>query len=186
MSDKASKNEYKDIVKLEEEISNFFEDLMYDRGGSPLLGRIFALCVLTSSRKPLLQKDLVDKFEVNPSTISRNLKELENWKLIDRRREPGSREWKYQVEATAYLELLVNEFEENYNTLREREAGLRRIRERWGKTLSQESKESPGGKRTLQILDFLINWMDIVATEQDELIQTLHRRFLELESTLEK
>ncbi|PWI48463.1 hypothetical protein CEE45_06940 [Candidatus Heimdallarchaeota archaeon B3_Heim] len=185
MSNKSSNKEFKDIIKLEEEISNFFEDLMYDRGGSPLLGRIFALCVLTSSQKPLLQKELVDKFEVNPSTISRNLKELENWKLIDRRREPGSREWKYQVESTAYLELLVNEFEENVITLREREGGLKRIRERWGETMSQESRESPGGKRTLQILDFLINWMEIVATEQDELIKTLHRRFLELEKKLE-
>ncbi|MCK5344526.1 MAG: hypothetical protein KAR20_14030, partial [Candidatus Heimdallarchaeota archaeon] len=99
--------------------------------------------------------------------------------------EPGSREWKYQVESTAYLELLVNEFEENVSTLREREGGLRRIRERWGETMSQESRESPGGKRTLQILDFLINWMEVVATEQDELIKTLHRRFLELEKKLE-
>ena len=101
----------KDVIKLEEEISNFFEDLMYDRGGSPLLGRIFALCILTTPKEPLLQKDLVDKFQVNPSTISRNLKELENWRLLDRRREPGSREWKYQVEPTSFLELLVNEFE---------------------------------------------------------------------------
>ncbi len=185
MSEKPTKNEYKDIIKLEEEISNFFEDLMYDRGGSPLLGRIFALCVLTSPEEPLLQKELVDKFEVNPSTISRNLKELENWKLIDRRREPGSREWKYQVEKNAYLELLVDEFEEKLNTLKEREGGLRRIRERWGKTLSQESKDSPGGKRTLQKLDDLITWMDIATSELDDFIQALHRRFQELDSSID-
>ena len=90
MSESANGENSQDILKLEEEISNFFEDFMYDRGGSPLLGRIYALCVLTSPAKPLLQKDLVDKFNVNPSTISRNLKELENWRLVDRRREPGS------------------------------------------------------------------------------------------------
>ena len=171
----------KDVIKLEEEISNFFEDLMYDRGGSPLLGRIFALCILTTPKEPLLQKDLVDKFQVNPSTISRNLKELENWRLLDRRREPGSREWKYQVEPTSFLELLVNEFEVNAGTLRERESGLKRIREHWGRTLSQESKETKEGKRTLHILDFIIDWMSIVETELDVFIQTLHRRFLEME-----
>lgn len=186
MNDESEKIVKKDVIKLEEEISNFFEDLMYDRGGSPLLGRIFALCVLTTLKEPLLQKDLVDKFQVNPSTISRNLKELENWRLIDRRREPGSREWKYQVEPTSFLELLVNEFEVNAGTLRERGSGLKRIREHWGKTLSKESKETKEGKRTLQILDFLIDWMSIVESELDSFIQTLHRRFLEMEKGNER
>ena len=139
MGNDLEESNYKDILKLEEEFSNFFEDLMYDRGGSPLLGRIFALCVLTTTLKPLLQKDLVDKFQVNPSTISRNLKELENWGLLDRRREPGSREWKYQVEPTSFLELLVNIFEENAGSLKDRKDALKRIRTHWGTTLSEKS-----------------------------------------------
>ncbi len=186
MGNDLEESNYKDILKLEEEFSNFFEDLMYDRGGSPLLGRIFALCVLTTTLKPLLQKDLVDKFQVNPSTISRNLKELENWGLLDRRREPGSREWKYQVEPTSFLELLVNIFEENAGSLKDRKDALKRIRTHWGTTLSEKSKESLEGKRTLQILDFLIEWMAIVESELDIFIQKMHQRFLEMEKQNER
>ena len=186
MADSEANAEQQDILKLEEEISNFFEDIMYDRGGSPLLGRIYALCVLAASTKPLLQKDLVTKFNVNPSTISRNLKELENWRLLDRRREPGSREWKYQVEPTSFLELLVNRFEENAVTLRERGDDLKRIREHWGHTMSEKSKQTDAGNRALQVLDFLIEWISIVAGELDSFIQTLHTRFLELEKQIEK
>ncbi len=180
MSESNKSHEAQDILKLEEEISNFFEDFFYDRGGSPLLGRIYSLCVLTDPNQPLLQKDLVTKFNVNPSTISRNLKELENWGLIDRRREPGSREWKYQVEESSFLELLVNRFEDIAANLTERGDDLRRIREHWGETLSKESKNSKKGSRVLNVLDLLINWISIVDTELEEFMQRVHTRFLEM------
>ncbi|MFQ6124439.1 MAG: MarR family transcriptional regulator [Candidatus Heimdallarchaeota archaeon] len=186
MSNKGTPLERPDILKLTEEISNFFEDIMYDRGGSPLLGRIYALCVLTAPSKPLLQKDLVTKFNVNPSTISRNLKELETWRLIDRRREPGSREWNYQVDPTSFLELLVNRFQQNAVTLRERRDDLKRIREHWGHTLSKESKQTEEGKRVLHVLNFLIEWIAIVEGELESFVQTLHNRFFELERQIKK
>lgn len=186
MSDTKKDKEMQDILKLEEEISNFFEDIMYDWGGSPLLGRIYALCVLTTPNKPLLQKDFVDRFNVDPSTISRNLKELENWDLINRRREPGSREWKYQVGENSFLELLVHKFEENAITLRERVDELKRIRDRWGKSLSDESKETVKGKHTLLVLDRLIEWMEMVDKELNGFIQQLHERYLELEKKFEQ
>lgn len=185
MSNSKETEERKDISKLEEEISNFFEDLFYDRGGSPLLGRIYALILLTDPESPLLQKDFVDKFGVNPSTISRNLKELENWNLIDRRREPGSREWKYQFDSTSFLELLVNRFEDSAGTLRERGSDLKRIREHWGETLSDESRKTEQGIRAIQRLDFLIEWINIVDGELKTFIQTLNARFFELEKKLE-
>jgi DNA-binding transcriptional regulator GbsR (MarR family) len=181
VSDISNEDEFKDIIKLKEEISNFFEDLMYDRGGSPLLGRIFALCVSATPQKPLLQRDLVDKFEVNPSTISRNLKELEKLRLIDRRREPGSREWKYQVEDTAYRELLLNKIEEDADKLQERKDALIRIRDRWGNTLSQDSKKTESGKQSMKTLNSLIEWIIIVENELNSLIRTLHNRYAELE-----
>ncbi|MHA2366571.1 MAG: MarR family transcriptional regulator [Candidatus Hodarchaeales archaeon] len=186
MLDSTKNEEAPDILKLEEEISNFFEDLMYDWGGSPLLGRIYALCVLSIPNKPLLQKDLVERFNVNPSTISRNLKELENWRLIDRRREPGSREWKYQVEDTSFLELLVYKFDQNVNSLRDRGDDLKRIRNHWGETLSKKSKETLKGKHALLALDRLIEWIDITDKELDDFIQKLHKRYLELEKKFEK
>ncbi len=175
-----------DILKLEEEISNFFEDLMYNWGGSPLLGRIYALCVLTTPDKPLLQKDLVERFNVNPSTISRNLKELENWRLIDRRREPGSREWKYELNDTSFLELLIHRFEENATNLRERVDALTRVRQHWGKTLSEESKTTKDGKHALSLLDQLIEWIEIVEQELDEFIKKLDERYLKLERKFQK
>ena len=49
---------------FEEEISNFFEDLMYDYGGSPLLGRIFGLCVI-KGKENVFQIELQDLFNVN-------------------------------------------------------------------------------------------------------------------------
>ncbi|MFX0209198.1 MAG: GbsR/MarR family transcriptional regulator [Candidatus Hodarchaeota archaeon] len=175
-----------DILKLEEEISNFFEDLMYNWGGSPLLGRIYALCVLTTPDKPLLQKDLVDRFNVNPSTISRNLKELENWRLIDRRREPGSREWKYVLNDTSFLELLIHRFEENASNLRERIDALNRVRGHWGETLSEESKATKGGEHALSVLDQLIEWIQIVDLELDDFIKKLDKRYLELEKKFQQ
>lgn len=174
-------DERKDVLRLEEEISNFFEDIMYEFGGSPLLGRIYALCVLTAPEKALLQKDLVDRFRVNASTISRNLKELETWGLVDRRREPGSREWKYQVSEVSFLELLIHQFDENATNLSDRKDALNRIRNHWGESLSEESKETEKGKRTLLFLERLIDWMQIVEEELQQFMQTLHNKFLELE-----
>ncbi|MFX0065094.1 MAG: GbsR/MarR family transcriptional regulator [Candidatus Hermodarchaeota archaeon] len=185
-SSKKEKDIVSDIQKLEEEISNFFEDLMYDWGGSPLLGRIYALCVLTKPTKNLQQKDLVDRFKVNPSTISRNLKELESWRLIARRREPGSREWKYQVQDTSFFDLVVHRFEVNALSLRERLDDLVRIRNHWGKTLSEESKKNEKGRKALSVLDQLTEWIKIVDKELDGFIQKLHTRFLELEQKFEK
>ncbi|MFX0205698.1 MAG: MarR family transcriptional regulator [Candidatus Hodarchaeota archaeon] len=184
MSDDSSVEDSQDISKLEEEISNFFEDFMYDRGGSPLLGRIYALCVLSSPNKPLLQKDLVEKFKVNPSTISRNLKELENWNLITRRREPGSREWKYQVEPTSFRELLIHIYDQSANSLQEKADDLIRIREHWGTSLSEKSKLTEKGKQVLTALDVLIEWISIVEKELDSFIVNLQERFLELEKRL--
>ncbi|MHA2224159.1 MAG: MarR family transcriptional regulator [Candidatus Hodarchaeales archaeon] len=187
MSDPSNnKEDNADILKLEEEISNFFEDLFYDRGGSPLLGRIYSLCVLSSPNKPLLQKDLVNRFNVNPSTISRNLKDLENWRFIDRRREPGSREWKYQVSDTSFLDLFVTNYEDTLNNLRERKDDLHRIREHWGQGLSEESKKKEKGKQALQTLDFLISWIEIVDSELETFIKTLDNRFLEMEKKIKR
>ncbi|MFW9915154.1 MAG: MarR family transcriptional regulator [Candidatus Thorarchaeota archaeon] len=170
-----------DILKLEEEISNLFEDIMYDWGGSPLLGRIYSLCMLTAPDKFLSQKDLVARFSVNPSTISRNLKELENWNLIARRREPGSREWMYQADDTSFLELVVHKFEGNASSIRDRADDLKRIRNHWGETLSEESKQTEKGKRALLVLDRLIEWLEIVERELETFFQNLHKCYLELE-----
>ncbi|MFX1252477.1 MAG: MarR family transcriptional regulator [Promethearchaeota archaeon] len=181
-SSKNEKDITSDIQKLEEEISNFFENLMYDWGGSPLLGRIYALCVLTTPTKDFHQEPLARRFNVNRSTISRNLKELESWRLIARRREPGKkREWKYHVQDTSFFDLVVHRFEVNAVSLRERLDELLRIRNHWGKTLSEESKKSEKGSHALSVLDQLTEWIKIVVEELDGFIKKLHTEFLELE-----
>ncbi|MFX0014022.1 MAG: MarR family transcriptional regulator [Promethearchaeota archaeon] len=173
-----------DITKLEEEISNFFEDFMYDRGGSPLLGRIYSLCVLSTPEEDLNQSLLQKEFKVNPSTISRNLKELEKWNLIARRREPGSREWKYQVDSTSFRELLIHTYDTNADSLHDKAEDLRRIRDHWGISLSAESKETEKGKRALQVLNILVEWIEIVEKEIDRFIAELQERYIEFERRL--
>ncbi len=186
-SSKNEKDIASDIQKLEEEISNFFENLMYDWGGSPLLGRIYALCVLRTPDKNFHQKDLAKRFNVKHSTISRNLKELESWRLVARRREPGKRrEWKYQVQDTSFFDLVVHRFELNAISLRERLDELVRIRNHWGETLSEESKRIEKGRKALSILDQLIEWIKIVDKELDGFIQKLDMRFLELKQKFDQ
>ncbi|MHA1992603.1 MAG: MarR family transcriptional regulator [Candidatus Hodarchaeales archaeon] len=186
MSTDPDQKEMQDLIKLEEEISNFFEDLMYDWGGSPLLGRIYSQCALSIPNDLLLQSDFANKFKVNPSTISRNLKELENLNLITKRRDPGSREWKYLVDGTSFLELLVNKFDTNATNLHDRLDDLVRIRNHWGETLSEESRNSKKGKHAQKVLDRLIEWMTIVETELEGFLKNLHNRYLELEKKFEQ
>jgi DNA-binding transcriptional regulator GbsR (MarR family) len=169
-----------DIEKLEEEMLNFFEDMMYDRGGSPLLGRIYGSLVL--SHDALKQKELGDKFKVNASTISRNLKELEEWRLIGRRREPGSREWVIVNEPTSFLELLVSQFEEQVANLKDRKDALIRIQGHWGEeTMGEQSRKSPKGKRILEVLTILTEWIELAVEELESTVQDLHSKFLALE-----
>ncbi len=157
--------------KLKEEISNFFEDLMYDYGGSPLLGRIYSICVMDET-KSFLQKDLQNEFKVNPSTISRNLKELESWNLINKRREPGSREWQYQLNDTSFLELFLHSFEQTKSKLRDNQEELERIKEHWIDLVDEKKFES---------LTKLSDWMKTVEDELDIFISDLNRKYLEFE-----
>ena len=163
-----------DAAKLKEEISNFFEDLMYDYGGSPLLGRIYSICVM-DSEKSFLQKDLQNEFKVNPSTISRNLKELESWNLINKRREPGSREWQYQLNDTSFLELFLHTFEESRLKLRDKQEELERIKEHWADIVDEKKFDS---------LNKLTEWMRVVEEELDTFITDLNRKYLEFEKKI--
>lgn len=106
--------------------------------------------------------------------------------MIGRRREPGSREWRFQIEDTSFLELLLHVFEENSTKLRERLDDLMRIQSRWAETLSDTSKEAEKGKHALLALDKLIEWIGIVDNELGGFIQKLHERYLELETKFEQ
>lgn len=170
-NDKALKEANANSNKLKEEISNFFEDLMYDYGGSPLLGRIYSICVMNEN-KSFLQKDLTDEFKVNPSTISRNLKELESWNLINKRREPGSREWQYQLSDTSYLELFLQSFEQTKGKLRDKQEELERVKEHWIDLVDENKFES---------LNKLSLWMKTVEDELDTFISDLNKKYLDFE-----
>ena len=173
-----------DILKFEEELSNFFEDLMYDRGGSPLLGRIYTLCLLKGPDVPLLQKDLSRKFNVNPSTISRNLKELEKLRLVTRRRAPGAREWSYYLEETSFINLFLNTIKDHKLVLREKRRELQRIKLYWDHNLSSKSKNTEKGKKVLQVLDVLVAWIFRVETELGLFIQQLRSQFATIEKEI--
>ena len=162
-------------TKFKEEISNFFEDLMYDYGGSPLLGGIYSICMM-DPEKSFLQKELQYEFKVNPSTISRNLKELESWNLINKRREPGSREWQYQLNTTSFLELFLHTFEESRSKLRDKQEELERIREHWTELVDESMFDS---------LNKLIDWINIVEKELYTFISDLNKKYLEFEKKIE-
>ena len=147
---------------------------MYDYGGSPLLGRIYSICVIEPG-KNFLQKDLQNEFKVNPSTISRNLKELESWNLINKRREPGSREWQYQLNDTSFLELFLHTFEDSRSKLRDKQEELERIKEHWAELVDEELFES---------LNKMIEWMNIVEIELDTFISDLNKKYLEFEKKI--
>lgn len=161
-------------TKFKEEISNFFEDLMYDYGGSPLLGRIYSICMM-DPEKSFLQKELQYEFKVNPSTISRNLKELESWNLINKRREPGSREWQYQLNNTSFLELFLHTFEDSRSKLRDKQEELERIKDHWYELVDESMFDS---------LNKLIEWMNIVEKELDTFISDLNKKYLEFEKKI--
>ena len=186
MNEKNKQDDNIDISRLEEEISNFFEDLMYDYGGSPLLGRIYSLCILNHTDNYIAQKDLGDIFKVNASTISRNINELETWGLISKRREPGSREWKYQVGDTSFLELFLRSFEKNSEKLEEKREELIRIKGHWGDTFAEQVKNNKKGQHALKVLNLLIEWIKVVEQELNQLITNLNKKYLELERKMNK
>lgn len=180
MSIESNETDKNNITKLEEEISNFFEDLMYDRGGSPLLGRIYALCAL-KKQESYTQADLIAKFKVNSSTISRNLKDLEQiWGLISKKRNPGSREWLYYIDDSSFFELLVHNFESNVNNLQDRKEGLLRIKSHWGNLTDKSSQIS------IKTLDHLLAWIEIVDAKTKTFIADLHIEYLKLEKKLNR
>jgi len=167
-------------MNIEEEMMNFFEDIMYDSGNSPLLGRIYGLCVINTSKRIITQKDMIKKFKVNPSTISRIVKELEKLRLIHRKRRPGSLEWEYQVEPTTFLELFTHQLNNFTTNLPERHNGLVQIREHWKKSLSKESKQLEKAKRDLTILEILIKWITVVQEGMDSFTQHLRIKYSEM------
>ncbi|MFW9780524.1 MAG: MarR family transcriptional regulator, partial [Candidatus Heimdallarchaeota archaeon] len=141
---------------------------------------IFGSAVLTHTS--LVQKDLGEKFKVNASTISRNLKELESDRLITRRREPGSREWVIVTEPTSFLELFLSQFDDIATKLKERKDALIRIQEHWGEeTMDASSRKTAKGKRVLEVLAILTEWIDLVEEELESTVQRLHSKFLDLE-----
>ncbi len=178
--EKEIEKKLEEILNIEEEMMNFFEDIMYDSGNSPLLGRIYGLCVIDTSKKIITQKDLIKKFKVNPSTISRIVKELEKLHLINRRRRPGSLEWEYQVIPTTFLELLTHKLNNFTSILPERHNALVQIREHWKRTLSTESKQLEKSRRDFIILETLINWITIFLEEMELFNQNLRKRYSEI------
>ena len=174
-----------EILSIEEELMNFFEDIMYDSGNSPLLGRIYCLCVINTTKKEITQKNLIKKFKVNASTISRIVRELEKLHLINKSRKPGSLEWEYQVIPTTFLDLFTYQLTNFSTNLPERHEMLINIRDHWKETLSNESKQLEIAKRDLIILESLIEWITIVQEEMESLNDRLRIRYSELKENLE-
>ncbi|UCE15081.1 MAG: winged helix-turn-helix transcriptional regulator [Candidatus Heimdallarchaeota archaeon] len=179
-----------EIIKLQEKSSNFFEDLMHENRENPLLGRLYALFIF-SPHQYLKQGDLAETLNVSVSTISRNLKKLEEWDIINRRlirksstdlkQEKSKDKWEYSEStnsSVSFIKILRNNHEETAETIMERRQALERIREQWHES-SEEAKESVEGKNIFQVLDTLINYMSILEEEYIEFLDRLENRFKE-------
>lgn len=179
-----------EIIKLQEKASNFFEDLMHENRENPLLGRLYALFIF-SPHQYLKQGDLAETLNVSVSTISRNLKKLEEWDIINRRlirkssidqsQEKSKDKWEYSEStnsSVSFIKILRNQYEETAETIMERRQALERIRELWHES-SERSKESIEGKNIFLVLNTLINYLNIVEEEYIEFLDRLENRFKE-------
>ncbi|MFW9996114.1 MAG: hypothetical protein ACFFD4_29000 [Candidatus Odinarchaeota archaeon] len=173
------------FTSLNEEFSNVFEDIMHSIGENPLLGRLYSLFIFYPNSF-FNQSDLAEKTNVTVSTISRNLKTLEDWNVINKRfvRKTAKKalikdKWEYNERkdsAVALIHGVLNkEFGEKVELIHDRRIGLQRVIEHW-KKLNEESKQSEEGKNIIRILNTLNQFFTILDEEYDAFLEKLSSR----------
>jgi DNA-binding transcriptional regulator GbsR (MarR family) len=175
--------ESSDLVKLQEEFSNFLEDFMHDMGENPSLGRLYAQFIFFKGDY-YYQSDLADKLNVTVSTISRNLKKLEDWSLVDRRLAKKTRTRKrsdvYQYRSKehselAFIDVVIKTFNNTYELITEKFDALERINDRY-KNLDGTSKENIVAINLLEVLNKLLAFLEIFNEEYQEFLLKIEER----------
>ncbi|MFX0093708.1 MAG: hypothetical protein ACFFBD_18295 [Candidatus Hodarchaeota archaeon] len=167
-----------ELTEFHELLYDFFEDIIYERGGSPLLGRLFTKLLLSDSE--MQQSELAREFAVTTATISRNLKIMENWHVISKKRRRGSRELVYKTTPHSFFELFCGQLSEIYLNLQDRKEALLTLNRRWN-TLEDNVKESLEWNRVQMILERLVSWILIYEKELNSFLKDLRQRFESLE-----
>ena len=166
-----------ELAEFQELLYDFFEDIIYERGGSPLLGRMFAKLIF--SELELKQGELAKEFAVTTATISRNLKILENWHLITKKGERGSREWLYTTDSNSFFELFCGQLSELHLNLQDRKEAIITLNNNW-KNLDKNNKQSSEWKQLQKIIEKLQTWITIYEKELSIFLKDLKERFYSL------
>ena len=166
-----------ELAEFQELLYDFFEDIIYERGGSPLLGRMFAKLIF--SELELKQGELAKEFAVTTATISRNLKTLENWHLITKKGERGSREWLYTTVSNSFFELFCGQLSELHLNLQDRKEAITTLNNNW-KNLDKNHKRSSEWKQLQKIIEKLQTWITIYEKELSKFLKDLKERFYSL------
>lgn len=180
-----------DIIVLHERFSNVLEDVMHIIGENPLIGRLFTHFVFSHEEK-FTQTQLSEKLSVSISTISRNLKTMEDWKIVRKRlhRKPKESEdqskksdkWVYQEGRNPSLDLfqVINEkISENAGDLLEKKDSLFHLIENW-ESRSEEIKTSAEGIKFNNIVRTIFNLFIILEEEYETFLDRLEKRFNEV------
>ncbi len=175
----------KELTKLQERASNLLEDLMHEFNENPMLGRLFTVFIFGPDTK-FKQGDLAEKLNVTVSTISRNLKTLEDWGVIKRtlvrtRPKKGVSKDKYEYSEKkdsvySFINILDRRYTENAEMLSEMHEALKRLKSDYD-SLSVEIKSTVEGKNISLVLEPLLLYFDIIEEEYYLFIERLQERF---------
>ena len=175
----------KELNKLQERASNLLEDLMHEFNENPMLGRLFTVFIFGPDIK-FKQGDLAEKLNVTVSTISRNLKTLEDWGVIKRtlvrtRPKKGASKDKYEYSEKkdsvySFLSILDKRYTENAEMLSEMHEALKRLKNDYD-SLPVEIKNTTEGKNISLVLEPLLLYFDIIEDEYYKFIERLQDRF---------
>ncbi|NHJ01049.1 MAG: HTH domain-containing protein [Candidatus Heimdallarchaeota archaeon] len=174
----------KELDRLQERASNLLEDLMHEFNENPMLGRLFTVFIFGHDTI-FKQGDLAEKLNVTVSTISRNLKTLEDWGVIKRTlvRTPkkGTSKDKYEYSEKkdsvySFISILDKNYTENAEMISEMHEALKRLKGEYD-SLPEGIKSSKKGKNISQVLEPLLIYFDIIEEEYYSFIERLQERF---------
>ncbi|MFX0061715.1 MAG: MarR family transcriptional regulator [Candidatus Hermodarchaeota archaeon] len=179
MADSEQKSIDEDLLAIKNELIHFFEDMLAARGANRRLGDLYGHFLFTDNQ--LKQKELAEELDRNQSTISRDLKYLEQIGLIKKRRESNSREWLYSTSSESFIELITNRVLIASRSLQRGLVTLELLKKRW-KKLEDAVKSSKRGKRLREILDAYIIYLEIMIEELEITTKKLRIRFEEIKA----
>ncbi|MFX0117014.1 MAG: GbsR/MarR family transcriptional regulator [Candidatus Hodarchaeota archaeon] len=148
------------LFRLQEETSQFIEKCLSNLGLSPTVGKLVAF--FSFHEGTFLQRDLSENLGVSVSAISRSLKYLEHWGIVEKRAVSGSKERLYTRKSNSFTSLFNDIAKTAIEEIICHKEELARIKEKWYLSLALEEQESPEAKQIFVISSGLIEWANIL------------------------